>query len=163
MSDPHELPELDVAKYAANENLLSQFRAYQKRAITFHSEPLAHATEIAGNMRLNLLVQSDAPDFDLWAEVLMVLPDGSAVKLGEDIRRARFRNSYFKNELLKPDQSSRFRSSSTAWPQIPAVEPGCSPHCASQFTQLPEELQHRRPYRLRKTGRHSCCVHQGVP
>ena len=95
VSDPHELPELDVAKYAANENLLSQFRAYQKRAITFHSEPLAHATEIAGNMRLNLLVQSDAPDFDLWAEVLMVLPDGSAVKLGEDIRRARFRNSYF--------------------------------------------------------------------
>jgi len=34
----------------------------------------------------------------------MVLPDGSAVKLGEDIRRARFRNSFFKNELLKPDQ-----------------------------------------------------------
>lgn len=104
VSDPRELPELDVAKYAANENLLSQFRAYQKRAITFHSEPLAHDTEIAGHMRLNLVVQSDAPDFDLWAEVLMVLPDGSAVKLGEDIRRARFRNSYFKNELLKPDQ-----------------------------------------------------------
>jgi uncharacterized protein len=104
VSDPHELPELDVANYAANENLLSQFRAYQKRAITFHSEPLAHDTEIAGHMRLNLVVQADAPDFDLWAEVLMVLPDGSAVKLGEDIRRARFRNGYFKNELLKPDQ-----------------------------------------------------------
>lgn len=104
VSDPHELPELDVAKYAANENLLSQFRAYQKRAITFHSEPFAHDTEIVGQMRLNLVVQSDAPDFDLWAQVLMILPDGPAVKLGEDIRRARFRNSYFKNELLKPDQ-----------------------------------------------------------
>jgi hypothetical protein len=55
-------------------------------------------------MRLNLTVQSDAPDFDLSAQVLMVLSDGSAVKLGEDIRRARFRNNYFKNELLKPDQ-----------------------------------------------------------
>jgi predicted acyl esterase len=55
-------------------------------------------------MRLHLVVQSDAPDFDLWVQVLMILPDGSAVKLGEDIRRARFRNSYFKNELLKPDQ-----------------------------------------------------------
>jgi len=104
VSDPHELPELDVAKYAANENLLSQFRAYQKRAITFHSEPFARDIEIAGQMRLNLVVQSDAPDFDLWAQVLMVLPDGSAVKLGEDMRRARFRNSYFKSELLKPDQ-----------------------------------------------------------
>ena len=38
------------------------------------------------------------------SKVLMVLPDGSAVKLGEDIRRARFRNSFFKNELLKPGQ-----------------------------------------------------------
>jgi len=104
VSDPRELPELDVAKYAADENLLSQFRAFQKRALTFHSEPFAKDTEVAGQMRLNLVVQADVPDFDLWAQVLMVLPDGSAVRLGEDIRRARFRNSFFKNELLKPDQ-----------------------------------------------------------
>jgi len=44
------------------------------------------------------------PDFDLWAQVLMVLPDGSTLRLGEDIRRARFRNSPFKQELLEPDQ-----------------------------------------------------------
>jgi putative CocE/NonD family hydrolase len=104
VSDPHELPELDVAKYAENEDLLSQFRAFQKRAITFHSEPFAHDTEVAGQMRLKLVVQADTPDFDLWAQVLMILPDGSAVKLGEDIRRARFRNSFFKQELLKPDE-----------------------------------------------------------
>jgi uncharacterized protein len=34
----------------------------------------------------------------------MVLPDGSTVRLGEDIRRARFRNSQFKEELIKPGQ-----------------------------------------------------------
>lgn len=104
VSDPRELPELDFARYAASENLLSQFRAFQKRAINFHSEPLANDTEVAGQMRLNLVVQADTPDFDLWAQVLMVLPDGSAIKLGEDIRRARFRNSFFRNELLKPEQ-----------------------------------------------------------
>lgn len=104
LSDPHALPELAVAKYSEGENLLSQFRAYQKDAITFHSEPFAHDTEIAGSMRLNLVVQSDCPDFDLWAQVLMVLPDGSAVRLGEDIRRARFRDGFFKEELLKPVQ-----------------------------------------------------------
>ncbi len=60
--------------------------------------------EVAGQMRLKLTVQSEAPDFDLWVQVLMVLPDGSTVRLGEDIRRARFRNSLFKQELLKPDQ-----------------------------------------------------------
>ena len=34
----------------------------------------------------------------------MVLADGSTVRLGEDIRRARFRNDQFKEELLRPGQ-----------------------------------------------------------
>jgi hypothetical protein len=55
-------------------------------------------------MSLKLQVEADAPDFDLWAQVLMVLPDGSTLRLGEDIRRARFRNGAFKQELLKPNQ-----------------------------------------------------------
>ena len=93
-----------VARYASDENLTSQFRAWQKRAITFHSAPFSHDTEIAGHIRLTLECEADAPDFDLWAQVLMVLADGSTVRLGEDIRRARFRNSQFKEELLKPGQ-----------------------------------------------------------
>ncbi len=104
VSDPHELPELDVAGYAAKEDLSSQFRAFQKRAITFHSEPFAHDTEVAGQMRLTLVCAADAPDFDLWTQVLMVLADGSTVRLGEDIRRARFRNDQFKEELLRPGE-----------------------------------------------------------
>jgi uncharacterized protein len=104
IDDPHELPELEVARYAENEDLKSQFRGFEKRAISFHSQPFARDTEIAGQMHLKLLVQADAPDFDLWAQVLMVEPDGSTVRLGEDIRRARFRNGPFKQELLKPDQ-----------------------------------------------------------
>jgi uncharacterized protein len=104
VDDPHEIPELEIAKYAENEDLKSQFRGFQKRAISFHSEPFEHDTEVAGQMRLKLLVEADAPDFDLWAEVLMVLPDGSTLKLGEDIRRARFRNSPFQQELLQLNQ-----------------------------------------------------------
>ena len=76
VSDPRELPELDVAKYADDENLSSQFRAFQKRAIVFHSAPFETPVEIAGHMRLDLQIQSTAPDFDLWAQVMMVLPDG---------------------------------------------------------------------------------------
>ena len=82
ISDPHELPELEVAKYAESEDLTSQFRAFQRRAITFHSEPFRQDTEIAGHIRLALTCAADAPDFDLWAQVLMVLKDGSAIKLG---------------------------------------------------------------------------------
>jgi uncharacterized protein len=104
VSDPHELPELELAKYAAKEDLTSQFRAFQKRAVTFHSEPFARDTEVAGQMRLTLVCEADAPDFDLWAQVLMVLPDGSSIRLGEDIRRARYRNGQFQEQLLKPRQ-----------------------------------------------------------
>lgn len=104
ISDPHELPELDVATFAKGENLTSQFRDFQRQAIVFHSAPFSENVEVAGQMRLNLVIQADAPDFDLWAQMLMILPDGSAVRLGEDIRRARFRNGPFNAELLQPSQ-----------------------------------------------------------
>jgi uncharacterized protein len=104
VSDPRELPELDVAKYAANEGLTSQFRAYEKRAMVFHSQAFDQDTEIAGHVRLTLVCAADTPDFDLWAQVMMVQPDGTAVQLGQDIRRARFRDGFFKEELLKPGQ-----------------------------------------------------------
>jgi len=121
VSDPRELPELEMAEYAAHEGATSQFRAFQRRAITFHSDPFSRDTEIAGQMRLLLECVADAPDFDLWAQVLMVLPDGSAVRLGEDIRRARFRNSQFKEELLKAGRIVEipFEFNWTAW-RIPA-------------------------------------------
>jgi uncharacterized protein len=121
VSDPHELPELEVAAYAANEDSTSQFRAYQERAISFHSAPFAQATDIAGQMRLILQCAADAPDFDLWAQLLLVRADGSTVRLGEDMRRARFRNSPFKEELLKPGKMVEipFEFNWSAW-RIPA-------------------------------------------
>ena len=104
VSDPHELPEVSMARYVPDEDLMSQFRDFQKRSIVFHSEPLAHDMEVAGHMRLRLVTEANTPDFDLWAQVLMVLPDGSTIRLGEDIRRARFRDGPFTEELLKPGQ-----------------------------------------------------------
>lgn len=121
LSDPHELPELTMADYAPGEDLTSQFRDFQKRAIVFHSEPFARPIEFAGHIRLKLSVQSDTPDFDLWAQVLLVQPDGSTIRLGEDIRRARFRNGFFQQELLKPGQivEMPFEFNWSAW-RIPA-------------------------------------------
>ena len=121
IDDPRNLPELAVARYAADEDLHSQFRAYEKDALVFHSAPLSRSVDVAGQMRLNLIVQSDAPDFDLWAQVQMVMPDGTAVTLGEDMRRARFRDGFFRQELLQPGQvvTIPFRFNWIAW-RIPA-------------------------------------------
>jgi putative CocE/NonD family hydrolase len=121
VSDPHELPELEVAQYLEDEGLKSEFRSLQKRALVFHSEPLAADTEIAGHMRLVLVCESDTPDFDLWAQVMLVQPDGSAVQLGADLRRARFRDGFFTSKLLKPGQVVEipFEFYWTAW-RLPA-------------------------------------------
>jgi uncharacterized protein len=121
VSDPRELPELEVARYAADENLLSTFRAYQKRALVFHSEPFATDTTFAGHMRLVLACAADTPDFDLAAQVMMIRADGSAVELGHDIRRARFRNSPYREELLRAGEVTQipFQFNWAAW-RIPA-------------------------------------------
>lgn len=122
VSDPRELPELDVAQYLPDEGLRSQFRSFQKGALVFHSDAFEQDREIAGHVRLTLACSADAPDFDLWAQLMMVLPDGSAVQLGEpDIRRARFRNGFFKQQLLKPGEIVEipFEFSWIAW-HIPA-------------------------------------------
>jgi uncharacterized protein len=121
VSDPRELPELEVAKYAASEDLTSQYRAFQKRALVFHSEPFEHDTEVAGHMRLDLVCAADAPDFDLWAQVVLIRADGSAVRLGQDIRRARFRDGPFRQQLLPPGQTVTipFEFNWSAW-RIPA-------------------------------------------
>jgi hypothetical protein len=50
-----------------------------------------------------------------------VKPDGSAVTLGQDIRRARFRDGFFKQELVTPNQVATipFEFNWLAW-RIPA-------------------------------------------
>ena len=121
VSDPRELPELEVARYTPGEGLTSEFRAFQKRALVFHSEPFVQDTEVAGHPRLTLLCAADAPDFDLWAQLVLVHADGSTVQLGEDVRRARFRDGPFTQELLQPGQTVEipFEFKWLAW-RIPA-------------------------------------------
>jgi putative CocE/NonD family hydrolase len=121
VSDPRELPELDVAREAADENLTSQFRGLQPRALVFHSAPFAHDVEMAGHMRLLLACAADTPDLDLGAQVLVVRADGTAVHLGQDIRRARFRHGIFRPELVKPGAPIEipFEFNWAAW-RIPA-------------------------------------------
>ena len=121
VSDPRELPELELAQYLPDENLLSTFRDYQKRALLFHTEPFTKDVVFAGHMRLTLVCSADAPDFDLAAQVTLVRADGSTVRLGQDIRRARFRDGPFNPQLLKSGQLVEipFQFNWAAW-RIPA-------------------------------------------
>jgi len=121
VSDPRARPALELAHDADSEGLTSQFRASAPGVLVFHSAPLARAFELAGHPRLVLECAADTPDFDLWAQLSMVLPDGSAVTLGEDIRRARFRHDPFRAQLVRHGETIEmpFEFKWIAW-RIPA-------------------------------------------
>jgi predicted acyl esterase len=110
----------------------------------FHSQPFQQDVGIAGQMRLKLMVQSDTPDFDLWAQVLMVLPDGERL-VWEKI----FDVHAPQQPIQKGDAKAKSNRRDTvrilldgmANSERLAIAPHC---CSTQLSQLPEELQHWR-------------------
>ncbi|MEO8426512.1 MAG: CocE/NonD family hydrolase, partial [Verrucomicrobiota bacterium] len=72
--------------------------------LVFTSEPLPESLEVIGNVRVKLWASSDAPDTDFFAKVCDVYPDGRSFNICEGILRARFRQSFTREKLLKPDK-----------------------------------------------------------
>jgi uncharacterized protein len=79
--------------------------AGREDVLTFDSEPLAADTEVTGPIQVELFVSADVPDFDVWARLLDVAPDGTAFNLmspGLDVLRASYRDESLQAELLVP-------------------------------------------------------------
>ena len=72
--------------------------------LIFTSEPLTESLEVTGNVRVKLWASSDAPDTDFFAKLCDVYPDGRSFNICEGILRARFRQSFRREKLLKPDK-----------------------------------------------------------
>jgi putative CocE/NonD family hydrolase len=68
----------------------------------YHSAPLAEETEFAGSPHLKVFISIDTPDTDFEVALYEILPDGRSVRLGSDVRRARFRETTEKEVFLKP-------------------------------------------------------------
>ena len=78
--------------------------------LVFETPPLVSDLELTGPVRAELYVSADVPDFDLWARLVDVGPDGTAYNLmspGLDVLRASYRNGGSKPELLQPGQIVR--------------------------------------------------------
>jgi len=76
----------------------------RKDVLVFDGEPMQSDMEVTGPIRVEIYVSADVPDFDLWARVLDVAPDGTAYNLmspGLDVLRASYRNESAKPELLE--------------------------------------------------------------
>jgi uncharacterized protein len=69
--------------------------ADRKDVLTFDSEALQHNIEVTGPILVRFFVSCNCRDFDLWARLLDVAPDGTAFDLmspGLDVLRASYRD-----------------------------------------------------------------------
>jgi putative CocE/NonD family hydrolase len=76
--------------------------------LTFDSSALEEDTEITGPIKARIFVSCDCRDFDLWARLLDVSPDGTAINLmspGLDVLRASYRDLGRGRQLLSPGQT----------------------------------------------------------
>lgn len=104
-SDPaHPVLDPYAGKLGAHD-----FRELAKRpdVLIFDSEPLAKDVAVMGPITVEIYVSCDCPDFDLWARLLDVAPDGTAFNLmspGNDVLRASYREPQRGRQLLTPGQ-----------------------------------------------------------
>jgi putative CocE/NonD family hydrolase len=81
-------------------------RSIQTRSdvLVYTSQPVQGDIEVTGRILCKLNAASTAIDTDFTAKLLDVHPDGYAQILAEGIIRARYRNSFEKQELISPGQ-----------------------------------------------------------
>jgi putative CocE/NonD family hydrolase len=76
--------------------------------LVYHSEPLAHAREVTGTIKLVLWMGLDVPDTDFQATLWEVLPDGTSIQLTSALLRARYRESLRQERLVRPGDINRY-------------------------------------------------------
>jgi uncharacterized protein len=75
--------------------------------LTFDSAVLQQDTEVTGPITVRIFVSCDCRDFDLWARLLDVAPDGTALNLmspGLDVQRASYRDLARGRQLVSPGE-----------------------------------------------------------
>ncbi|MFA6546250.1 MAG: CocE/NonD family hydrolase, partial [Limisphaerales bacterium] len=84
-------------------------RPYERQAEvrTFTTEPLAQPVEWTGLVKAELWVSSTARDTDFIVRVSDVYPDGRSMLLMDYPRRARYREGFDREKLLKPGEPAR--------------------------------------------------------
>ena len=82
--------------------------------LCYTSETLVEAVDVVGDISAVLYASSSAKDCDWHIRLVDVHPDGSARFMCHGALRSRFRNGFDKNELLAPNEITRFDIDMTA-------------------------------------------------
>ncbi len=83
--------------------------------LIYQSAPFADAFSVAGRPRFDALMSLSTKDADLRVRLYEVLADGSSILLGDDLIRARYRNSAKAAELAVPGKRDSFRFDQFPW------------------------------------------------
>ena len=118
VSDPLDTSPADLTDIDWNAirdgALRSTAPAHMPETLIFHSAKFSKDTTLAGQIRLKLYLEIDAPDADILATVYAILPDGKPLYLGGDVVRARFRNGLTPT-LVKPGQIEAYVFENFLW------------------------------------------------
>jgi putative CocE/NonD family hydrolase len=80
--------------------------------LTFDSAPFTETTAVVGAIEAIIFASCNCRDFDLWARVYDVYPDGRAMNLmtpGQDMIRASYRDANAGRQLLEPGRVYELR------------------------------------------------------
>lgn len=86
--------------------------AKREDVLTFDTEPFDDSVRVAGAIEAVIFAACDCRDFDLWARLYDVHPDGRAFNLmtpGQDMLRASYREPTAGRQLLSPGRVYEFR------------------------------------------------------
>lgn len=109
---PEQLEREEVKSYLTDQtSALNLFG----NGVVYHSEPLAAASELSGQVKLTLWMALDVPDTDFGASLYEILPNGGSVLLTSDLLRARHRDSPHVETLVTPGEITRYELTGFAW------------------------------------------------
>jgi len=80
---------------------VSQHDGTRENVLIYHSAPLTEELTISGQIQFTAAISMDVADTDLSVKLFAIMPDGMSYFIGEDMMRARYRNSLQTESLVK--------------------------------------------------------------
>jgi uncharacterized protein len=94
---------------------ISDLKRLDGNGLMYQSEPFTKSVTVAGRPRLDAFISLSTKDADFRVRLYEVLADGSSVLLGDDMIRARYRNSPRTAELAVPEKLYKYSFDQFPW------------------------------------------------
>jgi uncharacterized protein len=108
ISNPLAITEQKHYWYLSDYSDQTMAMGLNKNGLIYHSEPFEETQFLAGNFKASLWLSMDVRDADFEVRVFEIEANGTSTYLGNDVVRARYRNSIEEQELVKRKQVEHY-------------------------------------------------------